>query len=188
MNVSESLQRPRTLRDVAESSFSLEDFGHHLRDWQHGIQRDGVNSRREFSHRLDAEPPLLAGRFPLGDLADAMLAAYAEWLADQAGIKRAAWCKDPERIAKTPWFGSPLHGWLIAHAPASFRQRNLFTIPEAVFVPKAGRPRKPIAHKASMAAERQRAYRRRIRELVQKARALEGPDPKDAKTKRVRDA
>jgi hypothetical protein len=172
VNVSETLQRPRTLRDVADSSFSLADFGRNLRDWQHEIQRGGVNNRQELAQRLVEEPTRLDGRFPQGDLADAHMAAYAEWLADQAGIPRPPWCADPERVAKTPWFGSPLRGWLLAHTPASFRQRNLFTLPEALFTPKPGRPRKSPEHKAHMAAERQRAYRRRIRVLVQKARAL----------------
>lgn len=170
MNVSGTLQRPRSLRDVAESSKTLEEFGRNLRDWQHEVQRGGVGSRKEFSHRLEETPPLLSEQFPKGDLADATLAAYAEWLADQAGIARPDWCSDPKRVAKTPWFGSPLRGWLLAHTPASFRQRNLFTIPEAVFTPRAGRPRKSIEHKARMAAERQRAYRRRIRSLVEQAR------------------
>ena len=67
-----------------------------------------------------------------------MLAAYAEWIADQAGISRPAWCADPQRVTERPWFGSPLRGWLLAHTPASFRQRNLFTIPEPVFNLKPG--------------------------------------------------
>lgn len=164
MNVSNSLQRPKTLRDVAQSSASLEEFGRNLRDWQHGIQREGVHSRKEFSARLCGVPPRLASRFPQGELADAMLAAYAEWLADRAKIPRPDWCKDPLRVTETPWFGSPLRGWLLANAPASFRQRNLFTIPEPVFTPKPGRPRKTRAHHARKAAERQRVYRRRVRE------------------------
>jgi len=173
VNVSETLQRPRSLLDVADSSFSIADFGRNLRDWQHEIQRGGVNNRQELARRLEEEPVRLEDRFEQGDLADAHMAAYAEWLADQAGIPRPAWCADPERVAKTPWFGSPLRGWLMAHAPASFRQRNLFTVPEALFAPKRGRPRKTAEHKARMAAERQRAYRRRIRALVQKARSLD---------------
>lgn len=170
MNVSETFHRPKTLQDVAESSFSLEEFGRNLRDWQHEIQRGGVHSRTEFARRLTPEPPRLADGFKEGDLADAMLAAYAEWLADQAGIPRPNWCKDPSRVSENPWFGSPLRGWLIANSPASFRQRNLFTIPEPVFTPKRGRPRKPREHKARKAAERQRAYRQRMRILIETAR------------------
>jgi len=170
VNVSGTLQRPKTLSDVAESSSKLEEFGRNLRDWQHEIERGGVHSRGEFAKRLREPPQTLAAKFSGGDIADAMLAAYAEWLADQAGIARPDWCRDPQRVAQTPWFGSPLRGWLIANSPASFRQRNLFTIPEQVFTPKPGRPKKSTEHKARKAAERQRAYRKRIRTIVEQAR------------------
>jgi len=170
MNALTKIQRPRTLLEVANFSTSLEEFGRNLRDWQHEIQRGGVHSRAEFSRRLHDAPPLLFERFKEGDIADAMLGAYAEWLADQAGITRPFWCSDPKRVARYPWFGGPLRGWLIAHAPASFRHRNLFTIPEPVFKPKSGRPKKSREHKAQMAALRQRAYRQRIRVLLDKIR------------------
>ncbi|MCC5843771.1 MAG: hypothetical protein JJU05_05910 [Verrucomicrobia bacterium] len=170
MNVSGTLHRPKTLQDIAESSTSIEEFGRNLRDWQHEIQRGGVHSRKEFASRLTPEPPRLAERFQDGVLADAMLAAYAEWLADQAKIPRPDWCKDSNRVREDPWFGSPLRGWLIANTPASFRHRNLFTIPEQVFTPKRGRPQKSREHKAQKAAERQRAYRKRVRKLIQAAR------------------
>ncbi|MCC5850010.1 MAG: hypothetical protein JJU29_18135 [Verrucomicrobia bacterium] len=177
MNVTQSLQRPLTLRDVAKSSGTLEDFGRNLRDWQHVIQRGGVHSHKAFQRSIADPPPALADRFEGGDTADAMLAAYAEWLADQAGIPRPEWCGDPLRISREPWFGSPLRGWLIAHAPASFRQRNVFTIPEAVFTPKPGRPTVSREQKMRKAAVRQRAYRRRIRTLVEKARRMESDPP-----------
>ena len=167
------IQHPATLAEVAESSSSLEEFGRLLRDWQHGIQRGGVHSRKEFAIRLAGCPPRLSKEFDGGDVADATLAAYAEWLADQAGIERPSWVSDSDRIAEVPWFGSPLRGWLIAHSPASFRQRNLFTIPQPVFTPRPGRPRVSKAHKAKKAAERQRAYRRRVRALLEKARAMD---------------
>lgn len=171
MNVSDTLLRPATLFDVAESSASLEEFGHNLRDWQHEIQRGGVHSRREFSRRIGQPPEKMSGRFPQGDLADAMLAAYAEWLADQAGIPRPEWVRDPGRISGIPWFGSPLKGWLLVNSPASFRHRNLFTIPEPVFTPARGRPRKSKEHKARKAAQRQREYKKRIRSLIHQARS-----------------
>jgi len=164
-------QRPGTLADVAAWSECLEHFGRNLRDWQHEIQRGGVSNRAEFTRRLGPVPALMQDRFALGDVADAMLAAYAEWLADQAGIPRPAWCADPRRVAQCPWFGSPLRGWLIANTPASFRHRNLFTLPEPVFTPRPGRPRVSPQHKKNRANARQRAYRDRVRELLQNARA-----------------
>lgn len=164
--------RSRCLYDVACQSNSLKDFGMNLRDWQHEIKRGGVSSRTELARRIAHEPPACHDRFEGGDIADAYLAAYAEWLADRAGITRPAWTSNPKRIADHPWFSTPLRGRLLAVTPASFRQRNLFTIPESVFQPSRGRPRVSPGQKRQKAILRQRAYRARIRELVAKARAV----------------
>lgn len=171
MRTQSSIRRPRTLREVAEWSDSLTDFGRNLRDWQHAVRLGGVHSRTELARRLADTPPLLAGRFTEGDVADAYLAAYAEWLADHASISRPAWCKDPHRVARNPWFSAPARGLLLVTSPASFRQRNLFTNPELVFTPKAGRPRVSEDRKREKARLRQKAYRSRIRVLVEQARA-----------------
>lgn len=173
MNVSQSYLRPRTLKEVSDAAGSLEAFGRHLRDWQHEIQRSGVHSRPEMFKRIKEAPRKLSAVFEQGDVADSMLAAYAEWIADNAGIQRPDWVSDPERISKNPWFGSPARGWLIANTPASFRQRGLFTIPEPVFSPKRGRPPVPNAQKKRKARERQKAYRQRVRVLLEQARAAE---------------
>ena len=172
MKVNRPYARPKTLREVAEGSNSLEMFGRNLRDWQHEIQRGGVTSRKEFGSRIREAPPCVRKKFDRGEVADAMLAAYAEWLADHAGIPRPDWCGDRSRVTDDPWFGSPLRGWLLAHTPASFRQRNLFTVPEPVFTPRPGRPRVSAEHKARKAAERQRAYRKRVRAWAEKGRQL----------------
>jgi hypothetical protein len=164
-------RRPRTLREVAAWSDSLPDFGMNLRDWQHAIQREGVHSRAELLRRIDESPPRLAKRIAQGDVADAYLAAYAEWLADQASISRPGWSADRSRIAHEPWFSSSARGLLLVASPASFRQRNLFTKPERVFAPRAGRPTVPRLQKQEKARLRQKAYRRRIRALVEQARA-----------------
>ena len=167
-----TVRRPKTLREVAEWSASLRDFGMNLRDWQHEIQRGGVHSSRELARRLAEAPERLAQRFPQADVADAYLAAYAEWIADHAGIPRPAWCADPRRIASEPWFSTSTRGLLLVRSPASFRQRNLFTIPDPVFSAKRGRPRVPPEQKREKACNRQRAYRVRIRELIMHARLL----------------
>ncbi len=163
--------RPKSLADVAAWSESLRDFGMNLRDWQHEIQRGGVHNRNELSARLSDTPPRLADQFAGGDVADAYLAAYAEWLADQARIARPSWSSDPSRTAGDPWFSAPTRGLLLIRSPATFRQRNLFALPEPVFTPKAGRPRIPLEPKREKARQRQKAYRARIRALVEKARA-----------------
>lgn len=172
MNRASTSARPRTLCEVAQWSGSSPDFGMNLRDWQHEIQRGGVHSRAELARRLDETPSLMVDRFPGGDVADAYLAAYAEWLADQATIPRPPWCADRHRVARTPWFSAPTRGLLLVRSPASFRQRDLFTIPEPVFTPKAGRPPVSTEQKREKARIRQRTYRHRIRALVKRARTL----------------
>ena len=171
MNPVNRIERPETLKDVARQSDTLQAFGMNLRDWQHTIQRGGVHSRAALCQRLDEPPPRLADRFKDGDIADAYLAAYAEWLADQAGIPRPAWCADPHRSASDPWFATPLRGHLLAVTPASFRHRNVFTVPEKVFTPKPGRPRCPAERKREKARLRQKTYRDRVRVLLAKARS-----------------
>ena len=168
-----TFQRAATLSEVARQADSLPSFGMALRDWQHVIQRDHVNSRNELVRRLAEEPPWLADRFPQGDVADAYLAAYAEWIADRAGIPRPEWCADPARCVHDPWFSASTRGLLLAKSPASFRQRNLFTIPESVFTPRRGRPRVSAEQKREKARQRQRAYRGRVRELLVLARACQ---------------
>jgi hypothetical protein len=168
---SSAIRRPQTLREVAEQSGSLSEFGMNLRDWQHEVRRGGVYSRKELSRRVSETPAILSGQFPGGNTADAYLAAYAEWLADRASIDRPAWCRDSRRVAREPWFATPIRGWLLAATPASFRQRNLFTIPEPVFHPRPGRPRVSEARKREKARLRQKAYRARVRNLLEKARA-----------------
>ena len=165
-----TITRPLTLRDVAEQSKSIDEFGLNLRDWQHEIQRSGVHSRKAMGLRLNTEPPLLAEKFELGDVADAYLAAYAEWLSDSARIPRPNWCRQRKRCADKPWFASPDTKSLLVKSPASFRQRNLFTVPEAVFTPRRGRPPVSAEQKRVKAVLRQREYRARIRQLVSEAR------------------
>ena len=75
----EILDRPKTLKELAERSQSLEELGRNLRDWQHEISRQ-VSSTREFKNRLRETPESLADKFEGGDIADAYLAAYADWL------------------------------------------------------------------------------------------------------------
>ena len=172
MSAPSPIRRPRTLCELAEWSGSLPEFGANLRDWQHAIQREGVHSRAELASRIADAPPFLKKRFPQGDLADAYLAAYAEWLADRASIARPAWCADGQRVADEPWFASSARGLLLVTSPASFRQRNLFTRPEPVFVPRPGRPRVSQTQKRVKSRLRQKAYRRRIRDLVDQARTI----------------
>jgi hypothetical protein len=160
---------PYTAREVAEWSHTLEEYGHHLGNWEHEIQRS-LTSRAELAARVAETPPRLAGQFEQADVCDAYLAALAEWLSDRNKIPRPAWVYDQRRIAKEPWFSSPIYAYHLAHTPASFKQRNIFTSPEPLFRPRAGRPKTPEWIKREKAALRQKHYRDRLKALLKKAR------------------
>jgi hypothetical protein len=164
--------RPHSLLEVADRSDSMEAFGANLRDWQHEIERGGVHSRKKFATCISEKPRELRNCFDGGDIADAYLAAYAEWLADKAGISRPQWCRDSDRIADKPWFSTSLHGYLLVSSPASFRQRQLFTVPDNVFTPRPGRPQVPESQKCLNARIRQKKYRQRVNSLLRKARSM----------------
>ena len=165
-----ALQRPRTLKELALKSDSLEEFGYNLRDWQHEISRV-VTSRKELAARLREAPRLLSAVFDQGDVADAYLAAYADWLAAEAKIERPKWTKQTKRVAKAAWYADANREQLEAATPEAFRARGIHTIPEPVFKPRRGRPRVSMESKRIKAAIRQKAYRRRIKSLVERARA-----------------
>ena len=167
----EILDRPKTLKELAQRSHSLEDFGRNLRDWQHEISRR-VSSREAFRTRLKDRPERLAKKFEEGEVADAYLAAYADWLSIRANIKSPHWAKDPQRRLSTPWYADSNHSQLESLAPESFRIRGVYTVPESIFNPRRGRPKVSSEQKRQKAIERQRQYRKRIKALVEQARAL----------------
>jgi len=168
---SEILDRPKTLKELAQRSLSLEDFGRNLRDWQHEISRR-VSSTKEFKLRLQEAPELLADKFEEGEVADTYLAAYADWLSIRANIKSPHWAKDPQRRLSTPWYADSNHSQLESLAPEIFRIRGVYTVPESIFNPRRGRPKVSSEQKRQKAIERQRQYRKRIKALVEQARAL----------------
>lgn len=62
----------------------------------------------------------------------ALLAAIVEWLCyvEEPRIDSPAWVSDPRLTLDEPWFvlpGMSMRGWQIAHSPAPFRARNIFT-------------------------------------------------------------
>lgn len=163
--------RPKSLKEVAERSASLGEFGLHLRDWLHELRR--ASSRDQAFASLAEEPPLLRGKFSQGSIADAWLGAYAEHLSRAIGRSAPEWAFAPERIAADPVFdeGSEsrfLRCLALAHAPAAFKRRNLFT--PHVDLPlrlRAGRPAKSLEEKRKNNAERQRRFRKaRLEELA----------------------
>jgi hypothetical protein len=120
--------RPTSLAEVAARADSPERFGRELADWLHTLR--ALGSRAALASTIADAPALLAGRFPEGALADATLAAYADLLAERAGIAPPAWCFAAERIAPEPWFASAgPRGRVFAlrDTPPAFKRRNLFS-------------------------------------------------------------
>jgi hypothetical protein len=162
--------RPTTLKEIAQKSDSIEDFGRHLRDWLHELRR--ASSRPQAARTITEEPPRLRDKFPQGQVADAWLAAYAEHLAGKLGTPAPEWAFAPWRTSDDPIFddGSTptLRTLALARAPLAFKRRNIFTpsvdLPLAL---RAGRPTKSAEEKRTNNAERQRRFRQaRIQELA----------------------
>lgn len=165
------LSRPRTLNEVARRSGSLESFGYNLRDWQHEVSRR-FSSHRQLADSIQEPPVLLAKQFSDGEVADAYLAAYAEWLSLEAGIPSPLWCEGKTRRLKRPWYSGANQSHLEKTTPTSFSKRGLYTVPENVFKARPGRPRVSSESKRLKAAERQRAYRKRVKAILDRARAM----------------
>lgn len=165
------ITRPKSLKQVAEQSGSLSEFGLNLRDWLHELRR--ASSRTQAAATVADEPPRLQEKFPQGYIADAWLGAYAEHLSRKVDRAAPAWAFAPERVASDPVFdenaNSPsLRVLALAHAPAAFKRRNIFT--PSVDLPlrlRAGRPTKSIEERRKNNAERQRRFRQaRLEELA----------------------
>lgn len=170
--------RPANLKEIAERSDSIGDFGRHLRDWLHELRR--ASSRAQAAAAIADEPPRLRDKFFQGQVADAWLAAYAEHLAGKIGVAPPKWAFAPWRTSEDLLFdeGSTptLRTLALVRAPLAFKRRNIFT--HSVDLPlalRAGRPAKSAAEKRTANAERQRRFRstRRaelatLRELLRK--------------------
>lgn len=168
-----SNNRPTTLFEVAKQAQSLEEFGLLIRDWVHHITRRDVSNRPALLNALQKLPPSLKKKFEQGEVADAYLAAYAEWISDRAGITRPPWVKQKHRILDEPWFSDNARAALLVETPASFRQRGLFTIPESVVRLRRGRPRVSEEQKKAKARARDQRYREKIRQKLSKLKQLE---------------
>lgn len=155
--------RPKSLHEIATRAEDLQHFGWEFADWLHTLRT--LRSRSAVAHTVADEPPLLAARFPEGHISDAWLAAYAEHLAQQAGIPPPAWALSPRRVAREPWFstdGPVARALALRDSPPAFKNRNLFT--PRVDLPlrlRAGRPPKSPEEKRRVNAERQRRFRNR---------------------------
>lgn len=168
-----NVERPKTLAEVAAQSQRIEDFGLLLRDWIHHITRNDVSNRPALRRAIEETPEPMGKRFTQGNVCDAFLAAYAEWIADQANIERPPWTADSSRVAHEPWFAGDDRAALLILAPASFRQRNVFTIPENVVKLRRGRPLVSQELKREKARSRDRRYRDRVRNWIRAGRSSE---------------
>lgn len=170
--------RPVTLRQVAERSDSLEDFGRHFRDWLHELRL--WSSRTKVVAALADEPPRLGRKFAQGGVADAWLAAYAELIARRIGRSAPAWSQQRARVSPEPWFATDelnpiLRIAALRDSPAAFKNRNLFT--SEVDLPlnlRAGRPATTADQKRRANAQRQARFRGRRQAELTRLRVFAG--------------
>jgi hypothetical protein len=166
--------RPLTLRQIAERSDSLEEFGRHFQDWLHTVR--SFTSRPQVEAAVHEAPPRLARRFAEGTVADAWLAAYGEHVVGKIARPVPAWTTG--RVSPLPWFAVPgkdTRSRLAAlrDAPTPFKSRNLYT--PAVDLPlslSAGRPAKTTEEKRRANADRQKRFRDRRHAELQQLRQL----------------
>ena len=159
-------KRPESLAEVASLSCSQSAFGLHLADFEHALLAMG--SRKALAGAIADRPPIRAGVFPSGALADAWLASYAEEIAARFDLPFPPWIWAPERFLDQPYIHdghSPtLKVWHTLKSPPSFTRRNLFV--DFHFPPvrlRSGRPRKSTEHKREMNRLRVARYRTRKR-------------------------
>ena len=157
--------RPKTLGEIAERADSLEAFGRHFRDWLHELRR--LSSRPQIEAAVRGKPVLLARRFTQGGVADAWLAAYAEYVSERMGCSVPEWANEAGRVSPEPWFATT-SGSVVARvvalrdSPAAFKKRNLFTaVVDMPIASRAGRPAKSEEERRMKNAERQRRFRER---------------------------
>lgn len=115
---------------------------------------------------VKVRPPRLAGRFPLGEVADAFLAAQVEFFCHRAQVRPPRWTRDPCYVLDRPWFSTPgrrLRAHLLLDTPDEFRNRNVFTTPELDLKIRRGRPSVSLEQKREKARVRQRRFRARAR-------------------------
>ena len=166
--------RPLSLSQVAAQSDSLEEFGRHFQDWLHTIR--GYTSRPQLEAAVRAAPTRLTRKFKDGKIADAWLAASAEHLLVRIGAKLPGWTTG--RVLSEPWFAvggtdTPSRVLALRDSPAPYKARNIFT--PGVDSPlqlSAGRPAKTAEELRKNNAERQRRFRVRRHQELQRLRKL----------------
>lgn len=129
-------RRPRSLREVAESSAAYADFGYHLKDFLHEVaeaQKRGAS----LEPMLAAPPPVLAGRFAEGNICDAFAAGLADFLARRHNFSTPSWALAKERALERPWFSvefPQVRLRLLRDTPSAFKDKNIFVFESALEV------------------------------------------------------
>lgn len=80
-----------SLRQVANHSASLDDMAVHFRFWLRHVRRcrQGADAKRAIA----SAPPIMEGKFPLGEVADYWLARNAALLAKQTDLPVPTWAQ-----------------------------------------------------------------------------------------------
>ncbi|TVP79237.1 MAG: hypothetical protein EA353_06540 [Puniceicoccaceae bacterium] len=170
--MNKSWKRPTTAAEIAVETRDPESFGRNLRDWQHELRT--VSSAADFARRISEAPSLMRDLLQDHGQCDAYLAAYVEWLCERHGLPAPAWLAEPGRAAEKAWFDyPPLWRDSFVHAPAAFRRRGVFTRPDDVLHLRRGRPKVSAAEKRRKNAARQRRYRERVKEKLERLKTLE---------------
>jgi hypothetical protein len=159
---------PKTAAEVTFQVHRAEDFVPALCEWLNSLKE--ITSRKELAARVQDAPPLLRSRLKDQGRCDATLAAYADWLCCTAKRNSPAWVHQATRIADAAFTDAGID---LSQTPPEFRQRNIFIIPEHVIHLRRGRPTQSAAHKLANNAARQRRFRQRVKEKLQRLEAFE---------------
>jgi len=125
-----TISRAKTLGDVAAWSDSRAVFRRNLRDWADLVR--AFTGRSQVIGSVIVPPRLLRGRFPEGAVADAWLAAYAEYVCLHVAAAIPEWALKPNRFLAEPSFDDgvadpKLRALALDRSPEAFRRRNIFT-------------------------------------------------------------
>lgn len=125
-----TISRATSLSDVAAWSSSHAVFKRNLRDWCDHAR--GITARSTALASVVAQPRLLRAKFPEGAVADAWLAAYAEYVCLQLAASIPEWALKPNRFLSEPSFDDGVsdpraRALVLDQSPEAFRRRNIFT-------------------------------------------------------------
>lgn len=125
-----TISHAKALSDVAAWSDSRAVFRRNLRDWADHVR--GLTARSAAIGSVIVAPRPLRGRFPEGAVADAWLAAYAEYVCLHVAAAIPAWALKANRFLAEPSFDDGvvdprMRALALDASPEAFRRRNIFT-------------------------------------------------------------